>query len=52
MVPTLDSIFSRVVAGARALLKMFSCLRGADEIEGRDSMVIRCGGATDLMVGF
>lgn len=52
MVPTLDSIFSRVVAGVRALLKMFSCLRRDDEIEGRDSMVIGGGGATDLVVGF
>lgn len=52
MVPRFDSIFSRVVAGGLALLKTFSFLRGADEIEGRDSMVTRCGGATDLFVGF
>ena len=52
MLPKPDSIFSSVLAGVRALLKMFSCLRGADEIEGRDSIVIRCGGATDLVVGF
>lgn len=51
MMPTLDSIFSRVVAGGLALLKMLSCLRGADEIEGRDSIVIRCGGTADLVVG-
>lgn len=49
--PTLDSIFSSVVAGGRVLLKIFSCLRGADEIGGRDSMVTRCGGATDLLAG-
>ncbi len=52
MVPKLDSNFLSVLAGARALLKTFSCLRGADEIEGRESIVIRCGGATDLVVGF
>lgn len=49
--PKLDSIFSRVVVGVRGLVKTFSCLRGAEEIEGRDSMVTRCGGATDLVVG-
>lgn len=52
MIPTLDSILSRVVAGGLALLKMLSCLRGADEIEGRVSIVIRCGGAADLVIGF
>ena len=52
MVPKLDSIFSRVDVGVRALVKTFSCLRGADEIEGRDSIVTRCGGAMDLVVGF
>ena len=51
MEPKLDSIFSRVVAGVRALLKMFSCLIGADEIEGRDSIKVCCEGATDLVFG-
>ena len=32
-------------------MNILSCLRGAEEIEGRDSMVTRCGGATDLVVG-
>lgn len=52
MDPKFDSIFSRVVVGTWTLLKMFSCLSDADEIEGKDSMMVCCGGTTELGFGF